>query len=334
MKLVTYRNARPAIRVGALTDEDQSVVDLSAVAKRANSRFSTEYQDMIKLMEAGPAALEEAARLIVQAKATETDLITPIAEVDLFAPVPRPTQMRDFLSFEKHLIQAREQRYKVLSEVEDDPAEAMAAFRAKGLMTPPQVWYDQPIYYCGNRMCVIGGGEDVIWPAYAEKMDYELEFGVYIGRSGRNISKQNARDHIFGYTIFNDISARDTQIREMVGQLGPGKGKDFDTANVMGPCIVTADEIGDPYDLTMVARVNGVEYSRGNSGEMHHNFEDIITYISQSTTLHVGEFLGSGTVGSGCGLEYGRYLEPGDVIELEIDKIGILRNQIVKETSI
>ena len=125
------------------------------------------------------------------------------------------------------------------------------------------------------------------------------------------------------------MSARDYQTREMQGMLGPCKGKDFDTGNVLGPCIATADEI-DPYDLTMVARVNGEEWSRGNSGTIHHRFEACIAHVSQSETLHPGEILGSGTVGSGCGLEQKRFLSPGDVVELEIEGIGVLRNRIVK----
>ena len=115
----------------------------------------------------------------------------------------------------------------------------------------------------------------------------------------------------------------------MPGQLGPAKGKDFDTGNAIGPCIVTADAI-DPYNLTMVVRVNGEERGRGNSGTIHWEFEDMIAHISQSETLHSGEFIGSGTVGGGCGLEIERYLEPGDVVELEVDGIGILRNRVVR----
>ena len=112
--------------------------------------------------------------------------------------------------------------------------------------------------------------------------------------------------------------------------LGPAKGKDFDTANVMGPCLVTADELPDPYNLTMIARVNGEEWGRGNSNSMHWQFEDLIAHLSRSETIHPGEFLGSGTVGNGCGLEIGRFLKPGDVVELEVEQIGILRTLVTK----
>ena len=186
-----------------------------------------------------------------------------------------------------------------------------------------------PVFYTCNRLAIVGPDSDVVWPAYAKLLDYELEFAAVIGRRGRDIPRERALEHVFGYTIFNDVSARDTQMREMAANLGPGKGKDFDTGNVIGPCIVTADSL-DPYALTMVARVNGEEWSRGHSGAMHHRFEDCIAHASRSATLHPGELLGSGTVGSGCGLELGRFLSPGDVVELEVEGIGVLRNRIVK----
>jgi 2-keto-4-pentenoate hydratase/2-oxohepta-3-ene-1,7-dioic acid hydratase in catechol pathway len=216
--------------------------------------------------------------------------------------------MRDFLCFEKHLVQA---------------------FKAIG-RTPPQAWYERPIFYHPSRFSVCGPDAEVPWPAYCEKLDFELEFGCYIGTPGKDIPKERAREHIFGYTIFNDFSARDEQAKEMAGQLGPGKGKDFDNANAMGPCLVTADELTDPYRLEMVVRVNGEEWGRGNSRDMHWKFEDCIAHASRSETLHAGEFFGSGTVGNGCGLEHLRFLQPNDVVELEVEGIGILRNRVVK----
>lgn len=176
---------------------------------------------------------------------------------------------------------------------------------------------------------MIGTDEGVVWPAYSKFLDFELEFGVYIKGKVKDAPKSDALKHVFGYTIFNDVSARDAQAVEMEGRLGPAKGKDFDTGNAMGPCLVTADEIPDPYNLTMIARVNGEEWGRGNSGSMYWKFEDLISYISRSETLYPGEFLGSGTVGNGCGLEHMRFIKPGDVIELEVERIGVLRNRVV-----
>jgi 2-keto-4-pentenoate hydratase/2-oxohepta-3-ene-1,7-dioic acid hydratase in catechol pathway len=161
-------------------------------------------------------------------------------------------------------------------------------------------------------------------------MDYELELACVIGTGGHDIAREGAARHIFGFTIFNHASARDAQLIEMGGQLGPAKGKDFDTGNVFGPWIVTPDELGDPHALEMVARINGEEWSRGNSASMHHRFEDMIGFVSRSETLHPGEILGSGTVGSGCGPEQGRYLSDGDVVEVEVEGIGVPPNRFVR----
>lgn len=161
-------------------------------------------------------------------------------------------------------------------------------------------------------------------------MDYELELACIIGKTGKEIAKDKAMEHVFGFTIFNDFSARDAQMAEMAAQLGPAKGKDFDTGNVLGPWIVTLDEIGDRDALAMDARINGERLGGGNSGQMHHKWPAILAHISQSETIYAGEVIASGTVGTGCGLELGRKLAPGDVIELEIEKIGVLRNRIVR----
>jgi 2-keto-4-pentenoate hydratase/2-oxohepta-3-ene-1,7-dioic acid hydratase in catechol pathway len=180
---------------------------------------------------------------------------------------------------------------------------------------------------------VVGTDAEVAVPRYTRRFDYELEWGGFIGRKGTGISKERAHSYIGGYTIFNDFSARDIQMKEQAGRLGPAKGKDFDTGNAMGSCLVTPDEISDPYSLTMLARVNGKEWSRGTTADMAWSFEDLIEYISKSETLYPGEFLGSGTCsgsqGCGCGLELGKFLKVGDVVELEAERIGILRNRIV-----
>jgi 2-keto-4-pentenoate hydratase/2-oxohepta-3-ene-1,7-dioic acid hydratase in catechol pathway len=176
---------------------------------------------------------------------------------------------------------------------------------------------------------VAGPDEEVVWPHFSSLRDYELELAVVIGSGGRDIRREDALAHVFGYTIFNDLSARDEQFAVMEGRLGPGRGKDFDKSNVFGPCIVTADEIPDPGVLEMVARVNGEEWSRGNSSMMYHRFEDVIAEASRCETIHPGEILGSGTVPTGCGVELLRFLENGDLVELEIERIGKLRTRIV-----
>ncbi|MBI2291637.1 MAG: fumarylacetoacetate hydrolase family protein, partial [Betaproteobacteria bacterium] len=150
------------------------------------------------------------------------------------APVPEPRQMRDFLIFEQHIRQARATRNRLAADGQPtDPAQIKL----------PKVWYEEPIYYKCNRFTVVGTGVDVVMPSYTQQLDYELEFGFFLGRRGKNIRREDARGHIFGYCIFNDFSARDQQTREMQGMLGPTKGKDFDTGNAMGPWLVTADEM-------------------------------------------------------------------------------------------
>ena len=324
MRLATFRRVGGdgEDRVGALIENDTAVVDLS------RSPGGPAFSSMLALIRAGTEALE-AARLA--SANPPSGSVIPADSITLRTPVPEPPQIRDCLCFEEHLKRAYGVLRKNHAASRPDPEAALREIEAKGLFQVPDVWYHQPIYYKANRFSVIGHGEDIVWPAYAEVLDYELEFGFFLGTGGSDISRRDARTHIFGYSIFNDISARDAQAREMPGGLGPAKGKDFDTGNVVGPCIVTADEI-DPYDCTMVARVNGEEWSRGHSGSMHWKFEDLIAHISRSETLHPGEFFASGTVGGGCGLELERYLSDGDMIELEVEGIGILRNRVVRES--
>jgi 2-keto-4-pentenoate hydratase/2-oxohepta-3-ene-1,7-dioic acid hydratase in catechol pathway len=240
-----------------------------------------------------------------------------------------PPQMRDCLCFELHLKQAFASARKITAMQGPDPEQALAEIERSGPPPAPAIFYKQPIYYKANRFAVIGTDEEVVWPAYSKFLDFELEFGVFMKDKVTDAPKEGALKHVFGYTIFNDMSARDAQALEMEGRLGPAKGKDFDTGNPMGPCLVTADEISDPYNLTMIARVNGEEWGRGSSSTMYWRFEDLISYISRSETLYPGEFLGSGTVGNGCGLEHMRFIKPGDVIELEVERIGVLRNRVV-----
>jgi 2-keto-4-pentenoate hydratase/2-oxohepta-3-ene-1,7-dioic acid hydratase in catechol pathway len=195
----------------------------------------------------------------------------------------------------------------------------------------PEVYRKQPVYYITNRFSVRGTNTTVKWPRYSKVMDCELEFGIITKNKGANIPASKAKDHIFGFTIFNDFSARDAQRVEMEGRLGPAKGKGFDGGNVMGPWIVTPDEIGDPYKLKMEARVNDKMRSQGGTEGMLFSFEEIIAHVTKDETLMPGEFIGSGTVGNGCGLELGWYLEHGDTIELEVEKIGVLKNKVGRQ---
>lgn len=333
MKLLTFMVSTPIgtfKRIGALI-RDYTILDLtigyaSFLCKETGMIDHLEMAqaalppDMIRFFAGGEASKEAALRTIdfVNALLEEggrptgpasARLLYNFEEVKLCAPVPRPNTIRDFMTFKKHALQAS---------------------KAMGVSVK-EIWHEIPVYYKGNPCTVIGHMDDIIWPKYTEKLDYELEFGIYIGRKGKDIAKKNADDYIAGYTIFNDVSARDRQAKEMQLPLGPGKGKDFDTSNVMGPYIVTPDEIKDPANLNMVARVNGEVWSSGNSSDMHFSFADMIAYISEDETLYPGDFLGSGTVGGGCGVELDKWLKPGDVIELEVEGIGVLRNKVVRK---
>jgi 2-keto-4-pentenoate hydratase/2-oxohepta-3-ene-1,7-dioic acid hydratase in catechol pathway len=189
----------------------------------------------------------------------------------------------------------------------------------------PQQFYELPVYYKGNPGSLIGHEETAIWPGYSEQVDYELELGFVVRGEGRNLTPETAGAHILGVTIFNDFSSRDTQSHEMGAMLGPSKCKDFCTA--VGPWVSTADEL-DLGSLVMVARINGEEWSRGSSSDMIWSAAEIVAYISQCETIRPGELIGSGTVGGGCGLELGRRLHPGDVVELEVSGVGVLRNRL------
>lgn len=325
MRLVTFTQDDGIERAGALIDNDQVVVDLQAAHRQVQGGESAALSSVLKLVEGGEQALELARTLL---RKSPTASVIARNEVRLRAPIQPPPQMRDCSCFELHLRQAFAAARRARALRTEDPEATLKAMNTRADERVIETFNRQPIYYKCNRFAVIGADDEFLWPAFSKALDFELEFGCYIGKKGKDISRDNARDHIVGFTIFNDMSARDAQAAEMSGMLGPAKSKDFDTANIMGPCLVTADELGDPYDLNMVAKVNGEEWGRGNTRDMRWRFEDVIAHISRSETLYPGEFLGSGTVGNGCGLEQLRYLKPGDRVELEVDGIGVLRTQV------
>ena len=230
------------------------------------------------------------------------------AGVRLLSPLPRPVRLRDASLFLEHM---------------------EAAMKKIGRTMSPR-FREQVIYYNADHVHVFGPDDDIPWPRASSWLDYELEWACVIGRPGVDITLEDARAHIFGYTLFNDWSARDLQFPFMEAGLGPGGGKDF--ANSLGPCILTADAVPDPYALAMTARVNGETWSHGSTATMHHSFEEAIAQLSRDRPLVAGEVIGSGTVLSGCGLELDRRLAPGDVVELELEGVGVLRNRVVART--
>jgi fumarylacetoacetate (FAA) hydrolase len=216
-------------------------------------------------------------------------------DVALLAPVPRPPSVRDFFAFERHIATARANRGS----------------------TVPAEWYEFPVFYFSNPAAITGPGAEVPYPAGTAELDYELEVAAVIGTDGQ----------VGGFTVMNDWSARDIPRKEMRVGLGPAKAKDF--AISLGPVLVTADEF-DGSLAVMTARVNGEERSRGNLADLHYSWAEILAQAARNTVLRPGDVIGSGTVGTGCILEHndGRWLTPGDVVELEVEGIGILRNQV------
>lgn len=321
MRLVTFKADGGPPRLGAML-AGGSVLDL-----RMAGGDAPEFVSMLALIEAGPAAWERARGLLASPSASG---VHGAGTYVVLAPMSCPPQVRDFMCFEKHVIQAFGAAFRMRATRATSADEKAALLAQADSYRPPPVWYERPLYYKANRFSVSGPGDVIRWPAYSRLMDYECELACIIGVGGVDIPRGQAMEHVFGYTIFNDFSARDAQGAEMAGGLGPAKGKDFDGANAFGPCIVTADEIPDPYTLPMIVRVNGEQRSRGSSAEMRWKFADLIAYVSQGETLHPGEILGSGTVGDGCGLEHLRFLEDGDLVEIEIPPIGVLANRVVR----
>jgi 2-keto-4-pentenoate hydratase/2-oxohepta-3-ene-1,7-dioic acid hydratase in catechol pathway len=321
LKLATFEVptlAGPLRRIGASVDG--KLIDFAAAyaahlertdagcdAQRLAAMF---FPDLVSFLGAGDLARRAADHAIEAAARTQEAFGARTSyapgEIRLLAPVPRPRIIRDFLTFEGHML---------------------TAGKALGRPQIPPVWYEVPAYYKGDPDTVSGPDTVIEWPRYCEKFDFELELAMVIGRRGKNISKDDARRHIAGYTIWNDWSARDQQMKEGPLGMGPSKGKDFDTGNTIGPYLVTADEL-DVANLRMVARVNGEIWTDSTSGGRQFSFEDLIVHVSQNETIYPGELWGSGTTTGGSGLELDRWLKPGDVVEFEIEGIGTLRNRI------
>ncbi|PGF16616.1 2-hydroxyhepta-2,4-diene-1,7-dioate isomerase [Natrinema sp. CBA1119] len=331
MKLATFEvntPVGPVERIGAVDESSESddtpagdatLVDLTAAYGAA---LETEGEpapadlarahvppEMIAFLERGDQAIADAREALEYAAETDAErgpggakIRYEPGEYDLLAPLPRPNSLRDCMAIEEHVQNSMD------GEIAD-------------------VWYELPVYYKGNADSVVAPGETIEWPDYSSIMDYELEIAAVIGKRGRDIPAEEAEAHIAGYTVFNDFSARDIQGREMEGRLGPAKGKDF--ANGLGPYFVPREDI-DVLEAPMTARIDGEVWSEGTVDEMYHSFAEIVEHVSQSETLHPGDVIGSGTVGEGCGLELGNWLEDGNTVALEIEGIGTLEHTVVE----
>ena len=250
------------------------------------------------LIEAGPAAWEAARTLAFDGN--------PAPLGRLLAPL-RPASLRDFLAFEDHAKGGARRRNEELN-----PA-----------------WYESPVYYKGNHRSIVGPDADLPWPSFTERLDFELELACILGTLAIDLDEAAARDAIFGYTVMNDWSARDVQRSEMAMRLGPAKSKDFATS--LGPCIVTADEFDPAADHAMIARVDGEVWCEASTAAMHWTFPQMIAHVSRGESVWPADVYGSGTPFGGCGLDLDRWITPGDVVELEIEGIGVLRNRVVRD---
>jgi 2-keto-4-pentenoate hydratase/2-oxohepta-3-ene-1,7-dioic acid hydratase in catechol pathway len=331
MKLVTYSErkaplkSRPALLWGEwildIHDVPRVSTPLDIRIGRPIQTLSEHASSTLDVLSKGPRVLDDLQRLswrifnrIDPDKIPRT--MKKLAEVRIRSPILHPPTIRDFYAFEDHVKTARARR---------------------GLQIPDE-WYEFPAFYYSNPTVTRGPDDEVPIPSYTKALDYELEVACIIGMNGMNIREEEAENHIAGYTIMNDWSARDVQVPEMKIGLGPAKAKDF--ATTLGPWLVTPDELQDKkvgpgkFDLLMKAKVNGRQLSEGNMNKMHWTFLQMIARASQSVELQVGEVFGSGTVGTGSLLELGQevhpWLKPGDRVELEIERLGVLRNRIIE----
>ncbi|MFK7981131.1 MAG: fumarylacetoacetate hydrolase family protein [Saprospiraceae bacterium] len=320
MKLITFKNSKGKVRAGWLKGKT-GVVDMKLADKRLPS-------NLLSFIEKN----EKYFAIIKEHKLEKTAAHYQLKDVQLLAPIPHPPSIRDFLGFEQHMLNAGKSFGHKLSEV----------------------YYDIPVFYFTNHHAVFGPDDEIKRPAAETKMDLELEIAVVMGKKGNDIKVENANDYIFGYTVFNDWTARSIQKQEMTMPLGPAKGKDF--ANAFGPCIVTKDEFekyrctiskklhpkhlkmptttGNRFDVKMTAKINGEIICEGNYKTAYWTFPQMIERASRNNvSLLPGDILGSGTVGWGSLIENAfsvhRPIEPGDVVELEIEGIGVLRNTVI-----
>lgn len=317
MRLVTFLPSQGEPRFGIL--DGQTVVEpgpaLRATAvmnagSSASDRAPAVANDMVGFFESGRAGRDNAERAVEAARSARENgdqlldesgnrVVHELDSVRLLAPVPRPRRVRDYLTYTEHAA-------------------------GSGLAVPP-AFEAMPICYKCNIETIIGPDEALLWPSYTDQLDFELELGFFTSGGGRNMTPAEAQSRIAGITIFNDVSARDIQMFEMSLTIGPSKGKDFCTA--MGPCVLTMDEV-DEWSVQMSARVNGEEWASGTTANRQFSFAEVLAWASLDEDVYAGEFFGLGTVGGGCGLELDRWIQPGDVVELEASGVGVLRNPV------
>lgn len=320
MKLCTYSLPTGATRLG-LVDETapDHVLDVQAAAPSMPQLASLQ-----SLLEADADTWNALRDLAGRTAGLPT---VALADDQWCAPLPRPASLRDCLSFELHWIQCAREVADTKVPLAGSIDRFFQSCTGWSLLRPPRVWRERPVYYKGNRRSVVGHGAAIQWPRYSQRLDFELEIAVYIGKEGADIPHEAAAQYVAGYSLFNDFSARDVQFREMDARLGPSKSKDFDTGNSLGPFMATPDEV-NLSTLSLQVVVNGDVWTEADATSLYHSVPDTISFLSQSETLFPGDVIGLGTVPNGCGLELGRWLQPGDVVELRSNQLGTLRNHV------
>ena len=323
MKLISYLKDEHDQLAVLINDMVYDMDVLHQDLPNSMGMFLHYWEDSFPVAQAGELMLREGTRT--------TNKGIPLSEINLLAPIPFPSSCRDGYAFRQHVAAARRNR--------------------KAEMIPE---FDQfPIFYFTNHHSIVGPGEVRCMPDHFEKLDFELEAAIVICKPGRNIKAEDADEYIGGLMIMNDFSARRLQMEEMLLNLGPAKGKDFATA--IGPWLVTLDELenfvippkenhlGKSWNLKMKCWVNGVQVSEGSLADMDWTFAEIIERASYGVDLYPGDVIGSGTVGTGCFLELNgtgklndpnyseQWLQPDDVVEMEIEELGRLSNTIIAE---
>ncbi len=289
-------------RLGCASPATGRVLDVGAWMR---SRDAEAPVDLIDLVESSPAAKEQVTEMVRSAPEDGTGWVRP-EEVRYLAPLRAPNSLRDFLAFRSHV--------------------ELGAARRGGSV--PEPWDRIPVYYKGNRRSIVAPDEQVRWPSYTERLDYECEVAAVVGAGGRDLSSAEAAGHVFGYTIMNDWSARDVQKDEMSCWLGPAKGKDFATS--LGPWVVTPDEWDPEADHAMTVTVDGELWSAGSTAGRRWSFGDMLAWVSRDEDIWPTDVLGSGTFGGGCGLDLDRWLRPGSTVVLAVEGLGELTNQVIR----
>jgi len=318
MKFVTYQHNKEA-RLGVITASNESILDLKSIAPQ-----EVIFSSMQSLIESDQDGLDKVKEILSNEDSYQS---IPLHSVQLLAPIqPKRILGTMFMNPDNHLASATKNIIDIIGQQTAQDISVLSEQLNKMIYRIKNS--KDALYELRDHTYISHTGETINTPKGTKELDYELELGCVIGKTGKDISIEDAADHIFGYTIFNDWTLRDLQIKNVLSGKGwADNAKDFDQSVTLGPCIVTKDEI-DINNCVMKAYVNKQLWSEGNTNEYSQSFEEILVSISKGRTIHTGEVWSSGTVGTGCGIELGKKLQHGDIVELEIQGIGKITNTV------